>query len=105
MHAGLRARSAGLETLVSRFAVRGVQQVDVLAQLDALRVPVSVLWGRRDRVIPWQHALDLPPQVALHLFAEAGHMPQWEHTSIVSQAILRLVRGNDRDHTGDSQPR
>ena len=92
MHAGLRARSAGLETLVSRFAVRGVQQVDVRAQLDALRVPVSVFWGRRDRVIPWQHALDLPPQVALHLFPEAGHMPQWEHTSIVSQAILRLVR-------------
>jgi pimeloyl-ACP methyl ester carboxylesterase len=92
MHAGLRARSAGLETLVSRFAVRGVQQVDVRAQLDALRVPVSVFWGRRDRVIPWQHALNLPPQVALHLFPEAGHMPQWEHTSIVSQAILRLVR-------------
>jgi pimeloyl-ACP methyl ester carboxylesterase len=92
MHAGLRARSAGLEALVSRFAVRGVQQVDVRVELDALRVPVSVLWGRRDRVIPWQHALNLPPQVALHLFPEAGHMPQWEHTSIVSQAILRLVR-------------
>jgi len=43
-------------------------------------------------VIPWQHALGVSPHVALHLFPEAGHMPQWENTSFVSQAILRLAR-------------
>jgi pyruvate dehydrogenase E2 component (dihydrolipoamide acetyltransferase) len=96
MHAGFRARAAGLEALVSRFAVRGVQQVDVRAQLGALRAPVSVLWGRRDRIIPWDHALNAPPHAALHLFPDAGHMPQWENTSLVLQAILRLSAAKTR---------
>lgn len=92
MHAGLLARRADLETLVSHLAVRSVQQIDIRSTLEALRVPVSVLWGRLDRVIPWQHALNLPPNVALHLFPDAGHMPQWENSRIVSEALLRLSR-------------
>lgn len=90
MHEALRARSPALQALVSRFAVRGVQQVDVRPALESLRMPIFVFWGRLDRIIPWQHALNLPPSVSLHLFADAGHMPQWENGSVVSQALLRL---------------
>lgn len=91
MHAQLRRRGEALQSFVPNFAVRGVQQVDVRAALEALTVPVSVFWGRQDRVIPWQHALSLPPSVALHLFPEAGHMPQWESGKVVAKALLGMA--------------
>jgi pyruvate dehydrogenase E2 component (dihydrolipoamide acetyltransferase) len=91
MHTQLRRRGDALEAFVSRFAVRGVQQIDVRSALEALTVPVTVFWGRQDRVLPWQHALSLPPSVALHLFPEAGHMPQWENGKVVSKVLLRMA--------------
>ncbi|WP_326541178.1 alpha/beta fold hydrolase [Pseudorhodoferax sp.] len=95
LHGRLRGRADALERLVGSFAVRGAQQIDLraaLAVLAAQGLPIAVLWGRRDRVLPWQHALDLPPQVALHLFAEAGHLPQAEQPAAVVQLLLRMLR-------------
>jgi pyruvate dehydrogenase E2 component (dihydrolipoamide acetyltransferase) len=94
LHARLQQRSDGLQALVGGFAVHGVQQVDLrtaLAGVATRELPVAVLWGRLDRVIPWQHALDLPPQVALHLFPEAGHLPHAEQAAPVAQVLLRLA--------------
>lgn len=94
LHARLRGRAAALEALVGTFARRGTQQIDLRPALDALvtqGVPISVMWGRRDQVLPWPQALALPPQVALHLFAEAGHMPQVEQGSVVAGLLLRLA--------------
>lgn len=87
MHRGLRERAVPLAEVVTAFARHGVQQVDIRPALDALALPVAVLWGRQDRVLPWRHALELPPQVALHLFADVGHMPQWECGSVVARVI------------------
>lgn len=95
LHARLQQRSGELQALVGGFAVHGVQQLDLrtaLAGVATRELPVAVLWGRLDRVIPWQHALELPPQVALHLFAEAGHLPHAEQAAPVAQVLLRLAR-------------
>lgn len=91
MHRGLRERAAPLAELVAGFAVHGVQQVDIRGALDTLPLPVAVLWGRADQVLPWTHALNLPPRVALHLFADAGHMPQWESGRAVADLILSMA--------------
>ncbi|MCA0239540.1 MAG: alpha/beta fold hydrolase [Proteobacteria bacterium] len=95
LHARLRERADDLRSLIDGFAVRGTQQIDLRADLAALAaqgLPVAVLWGRRDRILPWRQALDLPPSVALHLFAEAGHMPQTEQTAVVLQVLQQLAR-------------
>ena len=89
LHTDLQRRSSALQALTSQLALRGIQQIDLAAALDALTLPVAVLWGRHDRIIPWQQALDLPPQVALHLFSESGHMPQAEQTCVVSRLLLQ----------------
>ena len=92
MHRGLRERAVPLADLVAGFARHGVQQVDIRPVLDALPLPVAVLWGRADQVLPWTHALNLPPRVALHLFADAGHMPQWETGRVVAELIVAMAR-------------
>lgn len=66
----------------------GVQQIDTLPDLLALQAKTVLIQGRRDRVIAWEHALNAPPRVALHLLAEAGHMPQWEATSATTDIVL-----------------
>ena len=93
LHQGLRQRAAPLADLVAGFAVHGVLQVDIRPALEDLHVRVAVLWGRQDQVLPWTHALNLSPRVALHLFAEAGHMPQWECASAVSDLIAVMADG------------
>ncbi len=91
LHAGTRSRADALAAVIEGFAVQGVQQLDLRAALEALPVPVSVLWGRLDQVIPWSHALQLTPRAALHLFPDAGHMPQWECSSLVAELLDRLA--------------
>lgn len=54
----------------------------VLAQAD---VPVHVLWGREDCILPWAQVEALPPSVGLHLLPGVGHLPQVEAGAWVGQ--------------------
>ena len=65
----------------------GVQPFDLRAALERLRCPARIVWGRRDRIIPWEHALRAPGHVALHLFEGVGHLPHIERPD----ALRRLL--------------
>jgi len=71
-----------LVALADAIAGTSGQKVDSLAAIAALagRLPVRVLFGLEDRIIPWRHILALPPRVPVHLLARSGHMPQWDQT-------------------------
>ena len=56
----------------------GVQAFDLRATLRRLTVPTRMIWGKRDAIIPWRHALQAPGSIALHLFEDLGHLPQIE---------------------------
>lgn len=75
--------------LADRLFPDGVQAIDVAAALERLEMPTRLIWGRRDRVIPWRHALRAPGAVALHLFHDLGHMPHVE----APERIASLLRG------------
>ena len=72
---GLRAAQADMAAVLFP---DGVQAFEVGGALGRLTMPARILWGRRDRVIPWRHALRAPGRVALHLFDGLGHMPHVE---------------------------
>jgi len=78
-----------LEAFCRAVARRGVQQADIAPDLAALACPVALVHGRRDAIIPWEHALNAPPRVALHLAPHAGHMVQWEAAALVSELLAR----------------
>ena len=88
--ASLKERSSALEELVSGFSSSGVQQIDIRGELQQLRMPVSIFWGRQDQIIPWSHALNAPPKIALHLIPGVGHMPQWESSNLVLDRLLQM---------------
>ncbi len=65
----------------------GVQAFDLRAALDRIETPTRIIWGKRDAIIPWQHALRAPGRMALHLFDGIGHMPQIECADAVGSII------------------
>lgn len=85
---GLRAAQSALAEVVFR---DGVQVMDLRAALERVEMPTRILWGKRDRVIPWQHALAAPGKVALHLQADAGHIPQFEIAQEVGTLLASFL--------------
>ena len=75
----------------------GVQAFDLRPALGRVEVPTRIVWGRRDRIIPWRHALRAPGRVALHLFDGVGHLPQIERAEEVARIVpgerLAVARG------------
>ncbi|MDO4231131.1 MAG: alpha/beta fold hydrolase [Lautropia sp.] len=69
----------------------GQQRVSLIEDLTNATVPVVLVHGREDGVLPWQQALNAPPQVALHLPEKVGHMPHWEANALVCMLICRAA--------------
>lgn len=72
----------------------GAQRLSVRSQLETLAMPIKLVAGREDRVIPPAHALGLPGQVGVHLFDKVGHMPQWEARDAVAKLLDELFRSS-----------
>ncbi|MEU3543748.1 alpha/beta fold hydrolase [Streptomyces paromomycinus] len=70
------------------------QKSTVLPRLRELSMPVLVVWGALDNVIPaWQgcHALRHLPDGRLQLIPVAGHMPHLEASAEVLEALRPFV--------------
>jgi pyruvate dehydrogenase E2 component (dihydrolipoamide acetyltransferase) len=87
----IRAGEKDLRIMAKELCQDGVQQIDIRRVLEDLQVPVTIFWGRQDQIIPWQHALNAPAKVALHLIADVGHMPQWECQGLISDKLLQAA--------------
>jgi pyruvate dehydrogenase E2 component (dihydrolipoamide acetyltransferase) len=66
----------------------GAQKSSVRGRLKELKVPVHVVWGEHDRILPVAHADGLPPEVRVTRIAAAGHIPHMEKAAEVNAAIL-----------------
>jgi len=55
-------------------------------------VPMLVVWGREDRVIPAEHAANAPAGATVEVLEGAGHMVMMEKAGEVNAAILARVR-------------
>jgi pimeloyl-ACP methyl ester carboxylesterase len=75
-------------------AVEAVLRTDLRCQLSRLEVPLGLIWGERDRVIPIStlHAIrDLRPDAVAATIPEAGHVPQVERPEEFVAALRRVL--------------
>jgi pimeloyl-ACP methyl ester carboxylesterase len=86
--ADVRAR---LAALADTFFPDGAQSLDLRGALAALTIPVRVIWGRQDRILPARHADGLPGRVAVHRFARVGHLPQLEAREVVAAIVAQNI--------------
>jgi pimeloyl-ACP methyl ester carboxylesterase len=71
---------AQLATVRAQVGLRGQREV-LMDRLEHLKVPTIVMWGRRDRVLPYsqgQEAVTRLPEGSLELMPDCGHSPQVE---------------------------
>jgi pimeloyl-ACP methyl ester carboxylesterase len=91
-----RAETPGLLEAQRRVAgallPQGTQALDIRPLFGALPMPVKLVQGLEDHILPWRQVLGLPGSVALHLFAGAGHMPHSEQPQAVARLWAELRR-------------
>ena len=66
-----------------------VQPFDLRPALSRVDCPTTLIWGRKDHILPWQQSISVHGDFALHLLADAGHVPQIECPERVAR-ILKL---------------
>jgi len=69
----------------------GRQSLDLTGRIAALAMPVQLVWGRNDRIIPVAHAEALAASLPVHLVDAAGHLPHIEKAAEVNRLIGRFI--------------
>ena len=76
-----------LRTITAQFCPSDRQSAILREQISQLSMPVLVLWGSEDRILPASHALNLPQHVRTEILQGQGHMVHMEAASKVNTAI------------------
>lgn len=79
-----------LEIIARAWFPDGRQAVDMITDLRALSIPVQVIWGRDDRVVPVAHA-QVAQGAQVHVLDDVGHLPHMESASAVNRLIKAMI--------------
>lgn len=76
------------------------------ADLERIGVPVSLLWGRHDRVVPLCVGEEASSRHGwpLHVIDNAGHVPHIERTTAFLRVLSDIGRLRPRDRPASSAP-
>jgi len=83
--------AAALETIAAEWFPGGIQRVGNAVVAANLRMPVQLIWGRDDRIIPLAHAEALAGKLPVHIVDDAGHLPHMEKSGEVNRLIARFI--------------
>jgi pyruvate dehydrogenase E2 component (dihydrolipoamide acetyltransferase) len=76
-----------LRTLQASLFAGGRQQRVVAEDLKRLDLPILVIWGARDQVIPFGHANEAPEGARVEVLADVGHSPHMEAAGEVNRLV------------------
>ena len=79
-----------LESLSANLFSEGLQTIKILDELNTKKIPVTVIWGAQDAVIPSNHA-NVLDNAKVEIIAEAGHMVQMENSARVNELIIDQI--------------
>jgi len=90
-------RLDGVTTALAKIAeawfAGGRQSLDLTGRISALTMPVQLVWGHNDRIIPAAHAEALAARLPVHIIDAAGHLPHMEKAGEVSRLIGQFIGG------------
>jgi pyruvate dehydrogenase E2 component (dihydrolipoamide acetyltransferase) len=85
--------TAALTRIAEAWFAGGRQLLDLRGPVAQLGMPMQLIWGREDRVIPVAHAEALASRFPVHVLDQAGHLPHMEKAGEVNRLIGEFVRG------------
>ncbi len=68
-----------------------------ISSLDSLGIPVLIIWGKRDKIIPVSDAELLHSRIEnseLFIFPDAGHVPHWEKPDEYNNLVQDFLARN-----------
>jgi pyruvate dehydrogenase E2 component (dihydrolipoyllysine-residue acetyltransferase) len=80
-----------LRALQANLFADGRQQRVLADELERLDVPVLVIWGERDQVIPADHAKAAPGAARVEVISGAGHSPHMEAAGDVNRLVAEFL--------------
>jgi pimeloyl-ACP methyl ester carboxylesterase len=85
----------------------GGQRVSATDRLYlAAQLPLLIVWGRCDRVIPVEHgerAHELVPGSRLHVFERAGHFPHLDEPKEFARLLEQWIRSTPAGHSDETR--
>jgi len=73
----------------------GGKQADV-PDISSVEVPMLVVWGREDKVVPVAHSENVPQHARVEVIETTGHMPQMEAAGAVNRVIGEFFDSQDK---------
>ncbi len=86
------ARGEALKKLLGQSRAYGLALSPEGFDWSRVRVPLTILWGDHDRLIPMPEARRLPPAAPVHIVAGAGHLPHMEASGDVVSVLKEFLR-------------
>ena len=83
--------TAALAKIAEAWFGGGRQSLDLTGRLMTLSLPVQLIWGREDRVIPAAHAEASAARLPVHILDAAGHLPHMEKAGEVNRLIGQFI--------------
>ena len=87
----LDGASAALAKIAAAWFPGGRQSLDLTGRIAELAMPVQVIWGRDDRILPVAHAEALANRLPVHILDAAGHLPHMEKAGEVNRLIEQFI--------------
>lgn len=93
--ANILGRKDHLENFLASLAANPRQFPDFGPRLPGIAAPTLIVWGRQDRVVPFDTGLRLVagiPNSQLHIFNQCGHWAQWEHADAFNRLVVDFLK-------------
>ena len=84
--------STALAKIAEAWFADGRQSLELTDRITSLAMPVQVIWGREDRIIPVSHAEALAGRFPVHILEQAGHLPHMEKAGEVTRLVDRFAQ-------------
>ncbi len=69
----------------------GRQRIELRSRLGELAVPVQIIWGREDRILPARQAEGLPAEVPVTILEACGHLAHMEKAAECNARIAAML--------------
>jgi 4,5:9,10-diseco-3-hydroxy-5,9,17-trioxoandrosta-1(10),2-diene-4-oate hydrolase len=69
----------------------------VMKNLDKIKIPTLIIWGREDRLFPVRHACfarEKIPDSYLYILERCGHIPNFERPAEFNSLVLNFLSGD-----------
>ena len=82
-----------LAKIQNEIIINGEQKNNLINEINSIKIPICVVWGKEDKIIPSNHHQVLNDKIKIIIEKDCGHMAHIEKPSVVNDAINSTIAG------------